>query len=191
MHRLLLRSAVATSLAIAILAAPAATVHACSCAQLSGAESVEFGDLAFIGTVTNAAPGGQDDMMGAPLVHYAFEVERASQETGPAVEVVSHDDPGGASCGFSFGVGERWFVAAATEGDLLRTNLCSGNRLADELDDAEMTALVKLLPIEPVPGEEPGGAAGFSIPVPLLAAIVGVGLLAAASALAFRRDRPS
>lgn len=180
---------VAIGLVAGLTAAPVATVNACSCVGFSAAEAVQFADLAFVGTVADAAPGGQDEVMGAQLVRYAFAVERASKTTGPIVEVVSHDDPGGASCGFSFGRGERWFVAATAEDGVLRSNLCSGNLPLEGLGDVEMAELVELLPIEPVPGDPPNGGAGLSIPTPLLVAVIGVGVLAAGSALAFRRGR--
>lgn len=189
MDRRFLRGVVAAGLAIATLAAPAATVHACSCVGFSTAEAVEFATIAFVGTVAERGPGGQDPMLGAPLVRYAFAVERASKATGPIVEVVSHDDPGGASCGFSFGEGERWFVAATAQDGLLRTSLCSGNAPIEGLGDADVAELVELLPVEPSPADPPSGGAGLSIPAPLLVALIGVGVLAAGSAWAFRRGR--
>jgi hypothetical protein len=189
MNRRFRRGMVAAGLAIATLAAPAATVQACSCVGFSTAEAVEFATIAFVGTVAERAPGGQDPMLGAPLVRYAFAVERASKASGPIVEVVSHDDPGGASCGFSFGHGERWFVAATAQDGLLRTSLCSGNAPIEGLGDADMAELVGLLPVEPVPADLPSGDAGLSIPAPLLVTLIGVAVLAAGSALAFRRGR--
>jgi len=198
MRRLLARSAIAATLAIATLAAPVATVHACSCVAFSTADAVEAADLAFVGTVADSAPGGKDPAMGMQLVRYAFEVERASEATGPIIEVVSHDDPGGASCGFAFAVGERWFVAATTEGGLLRTSLCSGNRLMDELDGAEEDDLLSLLRSQPA-AESPDPAASPETPsaIGVDGAVLGAALigLAAASALAlvlvagFRRGR--
>lgn len=189
MHRRFLRGIVAAGLAVATLAAPGAIVHACSCVGFSTAEAVEAATIAFVGTVAGRAPGGHDPMLGAPLVRYAFAVERASKATGPTVEVVSHDDPGGASCGFSFGQGERWFVAAMAQDGLLRTSLCSGNAPIEGLGDADMAELVELLPVEPSPAAAPSGDAGPSVPAPLLAALIGVSILAAGSAWAFRRGR--
>jgi hypothetical protein len=150
MHTFLARGLVAVALALAILAAPAASVHACTCGGFTTPDAVEAADLAFIGTVTDSAAAGKDPMMGVPLVRYAFEVERASQAIGPFVEVAAHDDGGGSSCGFTFGIGERWFVAATREGGSLRSNLCSGNLRMEDVGDADMAALVDLLPMEPV-----------------------------------------
>jgi hypothetical protein len=116
------------------------------------------------------------------------------------MEVVSHDDPGGAACGFAFGVGERWFVASASEGGLLRTNLCSGNRLVDDLSPAEADELVSLLPVEPVaqspdPESTPESPTRSGIDGVILAALL-VGLSAAASlavvlVAGYRRGRAS
>jgi hypothetical protein len=191
---------IAIALAVTALTAPVATVHACSCMAFSTAEAVEAADLAFVGTVTDAAPGGKDPAMGMALIRYAFEIERASEQVGPMMEVVSHDDPGGASCGFAFGVGERWFVASASEGGLLRTNLCSGNRLVDELSPAEADELVSLLPVEPVaqspdPQSTPESPAGSGVDGAVLVAVL-VGLAAAAALAAvlvvgYRRGRAS
>jgi hypothetical protein len=189
MPRRFVRGMAAAALAVAMLAAPAATVHACSCVGSSTADAVEFATIAFVGTVAERAPGGQDPMLGAPLVRYAFAVERASKATGPIVEVVSHDDPGGSSCGFSFGAGERWFVVAMAQDGMLRTSLCSGNLPIEGIGDADMAELVGLLPVEPVPAEQPSGDAGISIPAPLLVALLVVGILATGSAWAFRRGR--
>jgi hypothetical protein len=189
MHGRLLRGMVAGGLALATLVAPAATVHACSCVGFSTAEAVESATIAFVGTVAERAPGGQDPMLGASLVRYAFAVERASKATGTILEVVSHDDPGGSSCGFSFGQGERWFVAATAQDGLLRTSLCSGNAPIEGLGDAELAELIGLLPVEPAPADVPSGDAGPSIPVPLVVALIGMGVVAAGSAWAFRRGR--
>lgn len=199
-HRPIVRCLVAAALAITTLAAPVATVHACSCMAFSAAEAVKAADLAFVGTVVDSAPGGQDPAMGMALIRYAFEVERASEPIGPIVEVVSHDDPGGASCGFTFGGAERWFVASTSEGGLLRTNLCSGNRFMDDLGSAELDELVRLLPAEPV-AESPDPAApsetpsGTGIDGAVLAAVL-IGFAAAASLAlvivsAYRRGRVS
>jgi len=201
MHGFLLRGLVAAALAVATLAVPVASVHACSCMGFTTADAVEAADLAFVGTVAATAPGGQDPMMGVPLVRYAFDVERASQQIGPVVEVSAHDDGGGASCGFTFGVGERWFVAAMSEGGGLRSNLCSGNLMLADIGDAEMAKLIELLPEQPVaatdspPTAPPASPTDGNVATPIAAALL-IGLAAAAALavvllMAFRRRRPS
>lgn len=205
MHQFLVRGLVAAALAVAIIAAPVATVHACSCATLEpgAAAAIEFADLAFVGTVAASAQVGRDPAMGGPLVRYAFEVERASRATGPIVEVAAHDD-GGGSCGFTFGVGERWFVVATREDGSLRSNLCSGNLLIEGMSDAEATDLGELLPMEPVPQTlgptaappgSPAPPADANVAMPISAALlIGLGAAAALAlvmVLALRRGRPS
>jgi hypothetical protein len=190
----------AVALAVAMLAAHVTTVSACSCVGASLADSVRFADIAFIGTVVDSELAGRDALTGGPLVRYAFEIERASEETGPIVEVAAHEDPGGASCGVSFAAGERWFVTAAREEGILRTSLCSGNRVAGGFAAHELAALVELLPVEALPAqpeavdqppiEQASGDADFRIPAPLLMAVAGAGIVVAAAAWAFRRDRP-
>ena len=137
-------------------------------------------------------------MMGVPLVRYAFEVERASQVTPAVVEVAALDDGGGASCGFTFGVGERWLVVATSEGGSLRSNLCSGNVPVEGIGEAEIADLVDLLPVEPEPTSPPPAAAPAASPsggagMPLLAVLVGLaatGALIAVMVPALRRGRP-
>lgn len=200
MRRFLVRGLIAAALTVATLAAPVASVHACSCAGVTTPDAVEAADLAFVGTVADSIVTGQDPMLGVPLVRYAFEVERASQQTGPLVEVAAHDDGGGASCGFTFGVGERWFVVAQSEGGALRSTLCSGNQMLADIGDAEMAQLIELLPMEPVaatPGPEPAPAASASdagVDPPIMAAVIGLAAavaLAAVMVVAFRRGRSS
>lgn len=205
MHGFLLRGLVAAALAVVTIAVPVASVHACSCMGFTTADAVEAADLAFIGTVAATAPGGQDPMMGVPVVRYAFDVERASQEIGPVVEVSAHDDGGGASCGFTFAVGQRWFVAAMSEGGGLRSNLCSGNVMLADIGDADMAELIELLPEQPVaatdaatdapPTAPPASPADANVATPIAAALL-IGLAAAAALgvvllMAFRRRRPS
>lgn len=201
MHGFLSRGLVAAAFAVAILAVPVVSVHACSCMGFTTADAVEAADLAFVGTVAATAPGGQDPMMGVPVVRYAFDIERASQETGPVVEVSAHDDGGGASCGFTFGVGQRWFVAAMSEGGGLRSNLCSGNVMLADIGDAEMAELIELLPEQPVAATDAPPTAPRASPTdanvatPIAAALL-IGLAAAVALgvvlwMAFRRRRPS
>ena len=200
MQRHLSRGTIAAAVLIAQLASPVASVHACSCVGMDPPTAIEVADLAIVGTVADAAPGGQDPDFGLSLVRYAFEVERASEQTGPIVEVSSHGDDMGASCGFSFGVGERWFVAAAEEAGSLRTTLCSGNLPIAGMSNADLAALEELLPFEPATEAPTPAAAPVEEPtvggmqVPLAAALL-VGLAAAAALAmvlftAFRSRRP-
>ncbi|MDQ3688432.1 MAG: hypothetical protein M3406_00055 [Chloroflexota bacterium] len=191
MHRFLAHGFVAAALAVATLAVPLTSVHACSCVGFTAADAVEAADLAFVGTVADSTPAGKDPMMGGPLVRYAFEVERASQAVGPFVEVAAHDDGGGASCGFTFGIGERWFVAATMEGGSLRSHLCSGNLRMEDVGDAGMAELVDLLPMEPVAATSgpqtqvsavapTATAVGSMVDTPVVVALL-IGLAAAAA----------
>jgi hypothetical protein len=201
MQRSLSRGLIAAALLIAMLAAPVASVHACSCVGMDVATAIEVADLAIVGTVADAVPGGQDPNLGMTLVRYAFEVERASEPTGPIVEVSSHDDDMGASCGFSFGVGEQWLVAATTDAGTLRTTLCSGNLLVEEMGGAQLEEVAGLLPFEPTsdaptpaPARVPAPTVG-GVEFPLAAAVV-IGLAASVAlalvlTIAMRGRRPS
>ena len=198
MQRFLLHGLVAVSLAFAVSAAPLATVHACSCMMMQPAEAVAMADVAFIGTVTDSARGGQDPAMGMPLVRYGFDVDRASEQTGPTIEVAALNDGGGATCGFTFGANERWFVVASTDGGVLQSNLCSGNLMLDGMGDAELAALDELLPFEPTsaapdptpapasPAAPTGGGPGLPI---VATAIIAAGAAAALALVLLRARR--
>lgn len=201
MHRFLSRGLIAAAILIAQLAAPVASVHACSCMGMDPATAIEVADLAIVGTVADAVPGGKDPNLGMTLVRYAFEVERASEQTGPIVEVSSHDDDMGASCGFSFAVGERWFVAAATEEGTLRTTLCSGNLPVDEMGGAQLQEIAGLLPFgptseaptpAPAPVEAPtDGGVDFSLAAAVLIGVAATAALVLVMLLAMRGRRAS
>ena len=190
-----LRSALllAAVLSLATMAMPLAFAAACSCAMLGGPEeSIATADMAFVGTAVETAPGagapGVDIGMGT--VRYAFEVERASVATDAVVEVQALDDPGGAACGFSFGMGERWLVMAHRQEGAMHTNLCSGNLLLTQLDEAELERVMSALPVTPEPAPE--AASDPAPPAAILPAVIG-GLAALAlvgvMVIAFRGDR--
>jgi hypothetical protein len=182
------------ALALGLTAVPLATVQACSCAPVGGPEEVAAqaardGGVAFIGTVVDAAPAPGPDGFG-PVVGYAFEVEHASVPISAAViEVRALDDGGGASCGFTFGRGESWFVSAYEQEGALHTGLCNGNTRMTEMTKESIDRLREvLLPVQPTvdpPAEEGTGltldwvtAAGATL---LLGAIL-------LTVFAFRRD---
>lgn len=136
-------------LAVGLLGAPTASVYACQCAGTNGVEQTvaqarQSGGVAFVGTVTDAVRGGDVGM-----IRYAFEVERASAETPALVAVESRDDPVGASCGFNFGLDERWFVVADRTASGLKTGLCSGNLRLKTGDQPDAEGLEKLLSFTP------------------------------------------
>lgn len=187
--RLMLRVVLVIGLLIGLLALPATRVAACSCAGFgSMAEVVGASDLAFVGKVLEAVDAGAEPKGVGALVRYTFDVERASAATDTVVHVHSLDDAGGSMCGFSFGAGERWFVATHRVEGSLHTSLCSGNAAMDEMGPDDVELLSMLLTAEPTgaPAERP-----VSVPFPLLVAVAGLALVAGASVVAFRRERPS
>jgi hypothetical protein len=143
--------------------------------------------VAFTGTVvgTRPAPAGQGGF--GPMVAYAFEVDHASDEVETPIEVHALDDGGGASCGFTFGMGEDWFVTASVGDGGLQTNLCSGNlRLAD-LAPAEAEQLRSVLRQLPAAGG-PAQPQGFEVPWVLILALSGLAAAVGLTAFAFRGD---
>jgi hypothetical protein len=187
-------SAVAAILWLSSLAAPVAIVRACSCSWLGGTEEVavqaiDQADVALIGTVTAANPvfGVGAMGFGGPNVRYSFAVERASVETGATIDVEAVDDGGGASCGFTFDVGDRWMVAASREGGTLSTHLCAGNTQLTGEDPGMAEHLLARLPFAPSPETDDGP---WGAVVRVAPAAGGAGLVLAAIAvtvLAFRR----
>ena len=146
----------AFALSLVTIAMPLAFAAACSCAMLSGPdEAIAAAELSFVGTPIEAAPaGGDDGAMGVGTIRYAFEVERATHAVDSVVEVRALDDPGGAACGFAFGVGERWLVMAHRQDGAMHTNLCSGNLLLTQMDEGELDAIESSLPYVPEPAAE-------------------------------------
>jgi hypothetical protein len=185
----LLRVLAAIGLAIGLLVAPTATVKACSCAGLGGPvdvakQAAADADLAFIGTVVDSGPGPADPDGFGPTVTYAFAVQRATAPVPAVIEVRALDDPGGASCGFAFGLDETWFVTTYEQQGGLQTGLCSGNTELETLGDLERNQLSAMLTLEPTaipaPAEE--------IPWPAIAGIaLGILAVGATMLIAFRR----
>ena len=184
----LLRVLAATGLAIGLLVAPAATVYACSCASLGepvdiAKQAAAGADLAFIGTVVDSAPGPADPNGFGPTVTYAFAVERATARVPEVIEVRALD-ASGSSCGFAFGLDERWFVTTYEQQGGLQTDLCSGNRELETLDAFERNQLSALLSLEPTAIPAPSD----EIPWPAIAGIaLGILVVGATMLIAFRR----
>ena len=177
-------------LSLATMAMPLARVAACSCAMPgSPEESIATAEVAFVGTVVDVAPGGDDPDMQMATVRYAFDVERASVPAEQTVEVRSLDDPGGAACGFTFGEGERWLVMAGSHDGVLQTNLCSGNVMLSDLDEPAVEEILAALPNTPVEETSTASAPAQSIPMPVIVGGLAALALVAVMVVAFRGGR--
>ena len=177
------------ALMIAAGSVPISRVAACSCGVFGGPEEVVGAhDVTFIGTVVDSSPGARGEF--GEAIIYAFDVDRASAPTDALLVVRAGVD--GASCGFTFGMGEHWLVSAYRQGADLETSLCSGNQLAADIPADQLAAFRELLPnlapeaAQPAPGTSP---ADVSIPMAAGVAVLTVFALAAVSILAFRRGR--
>ena len=176
------------TVALAASAVPAARVAACDCMMMSPDEAVAAAEVAFTGTVAGERPIAEnreprDGTGGVGNVLYAFEVDGVAKgDVGATVEVLSGGD--GASCGVSFGVGDRWLIFASRETDVLATHLCSGNLALAPGEAAP-------IPVSPPPAGEPQEV-GRGLPVAVLVPAFALAALAAASAYLFwRAERPS
>jgi hypothetical protein len=179
----------ALSLALGMAWAPAAVVYACSCAGVGGpvdfalAAAREPRVVAVTGRVVDAR-AAPDGVFGGPVVAYSFEVERASEPVPSVLEIRALDDGGGAACGFTFGIGEVWFVTAYPEEGALHTGLCNGNARTDELDPATKARLAEALP--EVPDADAATADPQEPPWSLLLAVAAALAVGAVAVIAFR-----
>lgn len=178
----------------AIAAVPLEQAAACSCAQMSLDEAAANAQAVFAGTVVDERPVGRDEgplravAATAPMpgllgrVIYTFKVDGVAKgDVGPQVELLGGGD--GASCGMSFGVGERWMVFASWDGAMHSSSLCAGNLplAPDEAPPLPMSAPTG----EPVPSDAP-----FDVPWTALGVLAAVAVVLGASWFAFRADRP-
>ncbi len=189
--RQLIRALAILTLLIGVFVTPLNPAYACSCATPGApADVIATAEVAFLGSVVATAPGGGDPNGLGPMVRYAFAVERASVPTDGVLEVEAIGGDGGASCGFTFSEGERWFVAAYGDGGTLQTNLCSGNVLVETMAAGELERVRQLLPEAPVavsdPAAEGTGLTGSFLPVAV--AILSVVALGGLMVLAFGRS---
>ena len=112
--------------------------------------------------------------------------------TDAVLVVQALDDPGGAACGFAFGMGERWLVSAYRQGADLETSLCSNNQLAGDIPADQLAAFTELLPNPAPDPAEPAtetAPSDFSVPVAAGLAVLATFALVAVSVLAFRTGR--
>jgi hypothetical protein len=180
-----LRFLLGVLLAMVGVLAPTASVLACSCAGgMSLAATLGGNEVVLLGTVVDAVEAPAGDM--GQQMAYAVQVERSSQPVAATVEVRATFGDGGASCGFEFGVGQRWFIGAFEQDGVLQTNLCSGNAMADELPEADVNEIVAMLPAEPASEASVPVAATPEIPWGPIGLGAGALLILAVTVLAFR-----
>ena len=171
----LTRLAAALTLGLTTLLLPVEQVVACDCAVSGIDDALARADAAFAGTVVSVEQVPAEKAM--PATFFTFEVDGVAKGTvGATHPVLSMGD--GASCGTTFGLGERWLVFATYDGPTLTTGLCSGNVLLgpDEAPPLAMTAPAQGL-------AEPDG---FGIPAPLLLAGGAALVIGLVSLIAFR-----
>ncbi|MEV0388716.1 hypothetical protein [Nonomuraea sp. NPDC050643] len=120
------------ALVAALLAGTSTAAHACSCAQMTPARSVEQATAVFTGTVV--AVRTDDARPPAPSV-FTFRADNVYKGT-PAAEFTLASDVDSASCGYAFEKGTRYLVFASAEtsavagevpGVGLSSSLCAGN----------------------------------------------------------------
>lgn len=95
----------------------ASPAHGCSCMVASPEEMLEFGPIAFVGTMSGAVPGGTNHTL-------TFDVDTVLAGEVPAqVEVVTANNS--AACGIDANVGSRIAIFANDDGGFLSSSLCS------------------------------------------------------------------
>ena len=101
---------------------------ACSCAGASPEESAAQADLVFLGTVAEVTLTNRSVRAGSsdPL-RVVFDVQTVYKGDGEE-ELVLETARDGASCGYTFQVGQRYLVYARAVDGVLTTDLCSGTK---------------------------------------------------------------
>ena len=91
--------------------------HGCSCMVATPEDMLEFGPIAFVGTMSGVVPGGNDHIL-------TFDVDTVLAGEVPAqVEVVTANNS--AACGIDANVGTRMAIFANDDQGFFTSNLCS------------------------------------------------------------------
>ncbi|HEX7171314.1 MAG TPA: hypothetical protein VF365_01765 [Candidatus Limnocylindria bacterium] len=187
MYRSAVRLLQAAFLALGVSIIPIATASACSCAVTEFDDAVMSAELAIIATAVSTEPAGGGDIGEMQLTTWKVSQSRQDIETH-VIAILSAKD-NGANCGITFGTDERWLVLAYPGERGLETNGCMQNRRLDGSDPEMEAALASMVPAVTIADND--AATDLQIPVPVIVvATVGL-LIAAVSALAFRRTGPS
>lgn len=154
MHRFLARGLVAVVLAVVTLAAPVATVRACSCMEFTLEGAIAAADIAFVGVLTD--PKTAPERGGFEPITWRFEMERANRAVNGSIIEVSAPANDGANCGVGFGVDERWLVMASRFDGVLSSSSCAGNLPMDDADPLVVAQIEDSVPaIAAAPAAEP------------------------------------
>jgi hypothetical protein len=102
------------TISMLVLASPA---YGCSCMVATPEEMLEFGPIAFVGTMSGAVPGGTNHTL-------TFDVDTVLAGEVPAqVEVVTANNS--AACGIDASIGSRMAIFANDDQGFLNSSLCS------------------------------------------------------------------
>ncbi len=184
--RSITRILVAVGLSVGAAWLPVQTAFACSCGFPGYRDAIAAADVAFVGRVVGEAEPGV--MAGdLPTATVAFDVTRAKAPIASPFELEVAFG-GDANCGFDMAIGEEWLVIASAHDGRLQTNLCNGTARADGLDDDTRLVLDAAFEANDAAAAPADDAFDLRVPTPVLLAIGAVGLLAAVSFLAFRRE---
>ncbi|MEV4177977.1 hypothetical protein [Nonomuraea sp. NPDC049709] len=132
---MVLRSLALLAIIASFLVGTSTAAYACSCADLTPAESVEHADTVFTGTVTEVRESEGDPLGPRPPIVFTFRADNV-YKGAPAAELTLATSADSASCGYPFERGTRYLVFATSgpsglfdpvPGVGLTSNLCSGN----------------------------------------------------------------
>jgi hypothetical protein len=184
--RALWRAIAIIGLAIGVTFVPVRQVAACDCAMRELPDAIAEADVAIVGTLAGASTAAAAPGPVTGPTEYVWSVERARDPMSAVTITIAAWPDDGANCGISFAAGERWLVLAYQSEGRLETNGCMSNvRLDASVPDT--VALVESMvasPVDPRATAEGGG----SFPAPILVAVGALAVVAAISALAFRRS---
>ncbi|MGH8923916.1 MAG: hypothetical protein ACRDWA_04625 [Acidimicrobiia bacterium] len=102
------------TVSLLVLASPA---YGCSCVMANPEEMLDFAPIAFVGTMSDVAPGGTNHTL-------TFDVDTVlAGEVGAQVDVVTPSNSAG--CGIDANVGARMAIFANDDQGFLTSSLCS------------------------------------------------------------------
>jgi hypothetical protein len=163
---------------LGIFVGPVSPACACSCTEMTPAESLADAELVFVGVVAKIDKPLILSNSGAPVTVTLSVSEVYKGAVTERVKVTTASD--GAACGYDFVAGRSYVVLASNYEGSITTSLCSGNRdLANESNPYGGGTV-------PLPG---GPSDRWPGATPLLAGTAVVALILVAALWFWRRRR--
>lgn len=181
--------------AIAVIL-PGSPACACSCAPITDQEAFADSSAVFTGTMVDRREPVNPASSLDPATN-VFKVSAVHKGQVAAVQEIKTAN-GGPSCGLETEIGKTYIVFATADGAVLNSSLCGGTRLADtklEVQGAETSAPAESpVAVSSTPAESPvavkptaSHSDSTGTPWPMLIAVAGIVVIAAAAGLGWWR----